>query len=469
MISYMELIKMELNGLYGEEVLRDHNELIKLYDIYDGKGQDWDTPANLDYKPTKKKTNYVKKIIKEEARFLFGKTPEFTFVSQNKDQANEIQKYMNKVLNDNGFAKKIIQAARDCFIGKRVAIKLGFPNDGGIKISFRNALEFVYEPFDDDVDNLKSVVFFYAINDKMDKRDQRIWKQKFHMQNGSCILDEGIYNGYGEPIEVTHSDFVTGLDFIPVKVIINDGLSGDLKGESDVDELKENQEQYNRLNSDDIDALKFNMFPMTVASNAHEDVFKSIKIAPAAIVDLKTDVISDSDGRKADMYKLESSFSYNDRIENAVNRMKNDMFDVLNIPNISIEELRGTMTSAKGMKAIYWQLITRCEEKFQTWRPALEWMVYSILEMSKAYHLDNLIIPNDLTVNVENIYPLMEDEFEEKALDLQTVNTQSMSRKTFIKKWNKGVDDDGADLELKQITIEKAMLEETYTGGMNVD
>jgi hypothetical protein len=46
-------------------------------------------------------------------------------------------------------------------------------------------------------------------------------------------------------------------------------------------------------------------------------------------------------------------------------------------------------------------------------------------------------------------------------LDLQKVNAQTMSRKTFIKKWS-NVTDDIALEELKQIQLEKQMLEDSY-------
>ena len=54
------IITTELGGLYGNEVIKEMNEIIKLYDIYDGKGQDLIVEEE-DYIPTKKKTNYIKK------------------------------------------------------------------------------------------------------------------------------------------------------------------------------------------------------------------------------------------------------------------------------------------------------------------------------------------------------------------------------------------------------------------------
>ena len=68
----------------------------------------------------------------------------------------------------------------------------------------------------------------------------------------------------------------------------------------------------------------------------------------------------------------------------------------------------------------------------------------------------------------ENQYPLQEDEDNEMALDIQKVNAQVMSRKSFIKKWGNVVDV-VADEELKQIQLEKQMLEEGYSSMLGDD
>ena len=48
-----------------------------------------------------------------------------------------------------------------------------------------------------------------------------------------------------------------------------------------------------------------------------------VKIAPGAIIDAQTDPSSD---HQVDAKILEAQFSYNERIENALNRDKNDMY-----------------------------------------------------------------------------------------------------------------------------------------------
>lgn len=457
------IIMSELGGLYGNEVLKEMNEIIKLYDIYEGTGQNWIVDEK-DYTPTKKKTNYIKKLIKEEARFLFGKTPIFTVQVEDdkyQEQVEEINKYINKLLKDNLFEDKLVKGARDCFIGKRIAIKLHADTiTKTIRVMFVPSLEFVYEPFEDRVDELKKIIFFHQMNQEQDKSKQIIWKQKYEMVDGKCILNEGFYNGNGDLLETLAVNVDLKLSGIPAYVILNDGLSGDLQGESDVEEILENGIEYNKLASEDLDALKKGMNRIIYGTDVDSKASEKFKLKPGAYWDVVTDIASD--GKQAQIGTIDTDFNYDTRMENTLNRIKSDMHEVLNIPMINNSDLQGMMTSGKSMKALYWQLITRCEEKMMSWKPALEWMIRAILEMNEVYNITTLPKLENFDVVVENQYPLQENEDEEIVLDLQKVNAQTMSRKTFIKKWT-NVTDDIADEELKQIQLEKQMLEDSYS------
>lgn len=457
------IIMTELGGLYGNEVIKEMNEIIKLYDIYEGPGQDWIVDEK-DYTPTKKKTNYIKKLIKEEARFLFGKTPIFTVQVEDdeyQEQVEEINEYINKLLKDNLFEDKLVKGARDCFIGKRIAIKLHADTiTKTIRVMFVPSLEFVYEPFEDRVDELKKIIFFHQMNQEQDKSKQIIWKQKYEMVDGKCILNEGFYNGNGDLLETLAVNVDLKLSGIPAYVILNDGLSGDLQGESDVEEILENGIEYNKLTSEDLDALKKGMNRIIYGTDVDPAASKHFKLKPGAYWDVSTDIASD--GKQAQIGTIDTDFNYDARMENTLNRIKSDMHEVLNIPMINNSDLQGMMTSGKSMKALYWQLITRCEEKMMSWRPALEWMIKAILEMNEVYAINTLPKLENFDVVVENQYPLQENEDEEMVLDLQKVNGQTMSRKSFIKKWA-NVADDIAEEELKQIQLEKQMLEDSYS------
>ena len=456
-ITPMQMLEAELGGLYGSAVLQDIGRTIKLYDFYDGKGQDWNTPAGLDYKPTKKRVNLVKKLIKREAGFMFGRTPELTFISKAAASValDAAQGVLDGALRRSGFKNKLIQAGRDCFIGKRIAIKVSGGKDKDIRVSFRPSTEFVYSVMDDDCDVLSKIIFFYQINNEPLRENQRIWRQKYWMQDDKCFLNEGIYDGYGRLLE-GGQDADTGLDFIPCYVVINDGLTGDMMGESDVQELIDLQNAYNRLNSDDADALKFNMFPQTVATDVKAESLEAMRISPGALVDLQTDPATMGSGQ-AKLDKLESSFSYSERFEAAINRTKNDMFDLLSVPNVSLEQLKGLMQSGKSMKALYWELITRCEDKWASWEPALEWLGMTVLKMAAAYQ--GLAFPEDTTVHVEHIYPILEDDFDEMANDQQEVIHQLRSRMSYMQKWGVAPD---ADAELLQIKKEESLFSDSF-------
>lgn len=467
--SYQEFVTAELTGLYGSAVLQEMNDILRLYDVYEGRENFIDKSEGKDYTQTEKRTNIIKKLIKEESRFLFGKTPELYIQPKNdtdagKDKAEEINLYLGKILKDNLFSEKLVKGARDCFIGKRAAIKLYANQDTKeIRIMFLPSLEFIYESDEENPNELKKIIFFYQTNKEVEKDKQRIWKQKYEMIDGRCILNEGIYNGNGILIEPINVDVDLQLSGIPCYVIINDGLSGDPFGESDVKELLDNQIQYNRLSSEDVDTLRKGMDRIIYGVDIDPEASEKFKLKPGAFWDVPTDPTAE--GKQAKLDTIPTDFGYGDKIENSLKRIKSDMYEMLNIPMLSNDELKGMMTSGKTMKALYWQLITRCEEKMMAWRPALEWLIRAILEITEVYQIEKL--PQlDYTVTVENNYPLQEDEDEEKTLDLQQVNAQAMSRKTFIKKWQ-GVTDDVADAEIKQIALEREMLEESYVSGMS--
>ena len=239
-------------------------------------------------------------------------------------------------------------------------------------------------------------------------------------------------------------------------------MTGDMTGKSDVERLWDNQDDYNRLKSDDRDALKFNMFPQRVFRDANQETMDRVKIAPGAIIDAQTDPSSD---HQVDAKILEAQFSYNERIENALNRDKNDMYSLLSVPNVSLEQLKGFAASGKAMKALYWELTTRCEEKWNEWDAALRWMVQALVKMAGAYGTDSLPAL-DFTVSIDHRYPIADDEDAERTLDLQEVSQQARSRKCYMRKWHPNED---SDSELAQIVSEQKMLDDGFEDGIRAE
>ena len=297
---------LQLEGLQVGQLERIHR-INRLYDIYEGK-QHWATKEGLDYKPTKKITNYIKKLIDKRARFMFGKEPFFNLSGSDEEKTQQKEDLLKQILDDNKFHAKLLKAKKDCAIGGKVALRLWAEKEKGIKLFFIPAQEFIETHSIDDTDNLEKVVLFYALNDNLDRSKQRIKKQEWALISGKCIVNEGIYDGNGNVVEIIYKGYYNGLDFIPIIIIQNGGLTGGTQGYSDVEMLWDNQDSYNKLTSDDQDALKFQMFGQSVFTDADPEALENIMIAPGALIDLQTDRAQAMDGRQAKAERLESNF-----------------------------------------------------------------------------------------------------------------------------------------------------------------
>lgn len=462
------LINMELQGLYPKDRLEEMNEIISYYKYYEGEEIDW-IKTTTDYVSTEKKTNYIKKLIDEEARFMFSKPPYINInVEEDEDIEKKLNKYILKTLKNNLFNNDIIKATKDFLIGKRIALKLVANKETNkIEIAFIPSLEFVHVPKLDNVKELEQIIFCYQLEDNLSREEQLFWKQKYYMKKGYCYVDEGIYDGTGKIIKLIKDNENTKLSFIPCYVIMNDALTGDIKGKSDVKQLVENQKAYNQLTSEDIDTIIKGMNRIIYMLNVDDDSIMyddgkpKISYKAGSVWNLERDKQA-NEGDSAEVGTIGSDFSYDQRIENALDRIISDMHNTLSIPRLNVEDLKA-LTSAKAIKAIYQQFTSCIEEKMTSWIPMLEWMVEAIIEISKIYNIGNLqqIDIDDIEITVQNQYPLPSDEYEEKDNDMKQVDTQVMSKKQYIEKWF-NVPGDIADKILEQIALERQILEDNY-------
>ena len=135
------------------------------------------------------------------------------------------------------------------------------------------------------------------------------------------------------------------------------------------------------------------------------------------------------------------------------------MHDLVSVPEASRgAALKGFSASGKAMRAVYWGLICRCEEKWAEWDDALRWMVRRLVDMAAVYG-EAALPAIDFAVRVEHLYPIPDDEEEERARDLTEVTGGARSRLSYIKKWQPDADAPG---ELKQIEAERG----AYSAGI---
>lgn len=461
----------EIEGTAKQDFFKEVAEILQYYDVYASGAEFITEGTNNDYVPSDTRYKKIRNLIDKETRFLFSIPPTFT-VNKNvskaskkeKDYNTALNEFLTSVLDKTAFNLNLLKAAKDCFIGKRVACMLNF-NETGIDITFLNATEFLYEMSGNELTRLVAV---YQLVPSSDKSSQTIKKKVYEMgDDGFCYVEETLYSGIGEEkeegkIERTKTLFRR----IPGVVILNDGLTNDSRGESEIALLDGYESRYSALANADVDAERKSMNPIRYAIDASTESTSNLSSSPGSFWDIQSDQ-NGADPKTAKVGLLEAGMNYANALKTTLDRLDNTMHAQVDVPNINSEQLQGVITSGKTLKALYWGLIMRCNEKMLTWKPALRTIASLIIEGALLYPecvkpYSEETVPNvEVRIDVENNYPLPEDEAEEKAVDLSEVAAQTMSRKSYMKKW-RGLTDEEVDEELLQIAAERQLLEDSY-------
>lgn len=459
------LIINELDGIYSSALMAEMAEIIRYYDIYDN-GVDF-IVSNPDIIPSKLHFKKIKYLIDKEAKFMFAKSPDFKINpidinKETKEKADIYQKFIDKVIKDNKVSDNLYKAAKDCFIGKRIAIICNFNEEFGISINFVPSLEFIYDT--DEWGRLIKIVCFYNTNTENDKLNQRIRKKKYWLENNKCHVNEAIYDGNGTLLETIIEDEETLFEYIPAVVIINEGLTGDMLGQSDVASIIEYEEYYSRMANADMDSEKGSMNSIKYTIDMSSESTESLSNAPGAFWDLQTDPGSENAGSVG---MMENNLNYSNALSSTLERIRNAMHEQLDIPAVSSSDLQGIVTSGKTLKAIYWSLIVNCDTKFLSWNVELEKIIKCLIDGIILYpnigklYINEKLPELDYEINIVNQYPLPEDEESEKTIDLSEVYNQTMSKKAYMMKW-RNLTSEEADEELKQLALERQILQDSF-------
>jgi hypothetical protein len=464
----------DIFGTLKGEFFQELGEIKHYYDVYNSGNEFVAEGTNGDYVPSNVRYKKIRKIINDEARFMFS-TPLDIIVNKNannseqqKEENTIVNKFIKKVLTKNHFNNNILKAAKDCFVGKRICIVLNFNDGTGIKINFLNATEFYYEM---DGDDLTKLVAFFVDVESINASDRRIRKKTYEMENGYCYVTEKLFDGSGNELEVLLDRTKTLLQSIPAWVVFNDGLSNDVRGESDVYHLLEEEAAYSKLANADMDAERKSMNPINYAIDASVESTSNLSTSPGSFWDIQSDE-NGVEQKSASVGRLESSMAYSAALSSTLERLDNQMHSDMSVPNIESEKLQGVITSGKTITALYYPLQVRSDEKMLTWYSAVESMVDMLYTGSLLYPNSTRFYTYDdlprieLEITIEANYALPTDEQEEKAVDIQEVNAQVMSRKSYMKKW-RGLTDEEADEELRQIALEREILEDSIGNDMS--
>ena len=210
------------------------------------------------------------------------------------------------------------------------------------------------------------------------------------------------------------------------------------------------------------------MNPIRYTIDASQKSTSNLSSSPGSYWDIQSDE-DKAETRTAKVGIIEANMNYSAPLKTTLDRIENEMYAELDVPNINSEQLMGVITSGKTIQALYWGLTVRCDEKMLSWGFELVTLAEIIIEGGKAYpnciskYTDEKTLPDiPYDVTVENNYPLPEDIQEEKTMDIAEVESKLMSRKAYLKKWRK-LNDKEAMEELKQIQLETEMLENSFS------
>ena len=502
-------IDKALLGLYSTDrrFLEELQEVKAYYEFYEGRpeqleddlendtGQLW-AVKDRDYRPTREIRNLTKKLMKKQGRFMTSVQP--TIVVKSVDgvdptAVDDKRIAIEKILDDGKFWNKFAKAFMDCTIGKRVLLALvsevdeqGKPvGDAPIKFRFYTMPEFLYEYDPNDCDKLIKVQIAYQDESTVGKlqNEQRWHKWIYEMRGETCWCTYMVVDGtntiaYAEVPNVMSSSIAgeeqdeqqmqqveikqewdTGLSCIPCKVIFNDGLTGDVRGHSDIKDLMDMQTDYNKTISDYRDSLRFAMFDQTVFTDIDTSTIQGVVIAPGAIMDVKTDQSigfgsTTGSTKQGKVEKIGSQFTFQAAADAYLERLKKDMYECMEQP---LPESLVNVASGKALRMLYDDLITRCEEKWQAWDEAIIWLIHlieEVVEKGNLYPEDPKVKTSmalNTSIDLEHNYPIPDDEVETKTIAIKEVEANVRSKQSYIREYGSAEE---ADKEFDEILDE---------------
>jgi len=475
----MDFLARTIGTKAGNARKQEMREIQQYYTVYrdgmrfatEGTSGDY-VPAALHYK-------MAAALIDKQARFLFAESPDTVaettgVVAQLPEQTQEavnatVDTYntlLHTVLTDANNDRQLLQAAKDCFIGKRVSAVVHF-GIGRVYIQWIPSTNYITKYVDGDM-----VMYAHGWAVAEDTGTVTYTKLYTKDEQGNVYVEEQRHDSTG--VQTITPQTKTALQSIPAVEVINGGLLSDTQGISEITGLEDYEAWYSKLNSGDIDALRKSMNPVRYTVDMASESTATLPSSAGAYWDLSTDLARPD--AKPQVGLLEISMRHSDALKQTLDRVKTAGYEQVDMPNLTLEALQGAITSGKSLKALYWGLTVRTKEKAKAWLPAITQLLQIIVDGVIAYpdakpqEVEPLqqIDQQLYTYTAINNLPLPEDELEERNADLADVHAQTMSRKVYMQKWLQLTDTE-ADEELKQIALERQILEDTYQGMPPVD
>lgn len=493
-------------------------------DLNSDYGQTWKIKEEgIDYEPTREIRNFIRQLVKKQARFMMGKEPELSFspLQTGQDEAAENKRILfDYILSKSKFWTKAANALVDATVGKRVLMLLVANENEKIDIQFYSMPQFTYTVDPKNPSRLLAVDIVYqdertkgmqteaqlwhhyryemkssasesGVSQALENIEEECWltyaltdgeaNQIYMTEDGSTTIkaslaklveiEDNLGNKVEVPLKVLETA-PTGLSQIPCRVILNEPLTNDIYGSSDVKELITIADNYNRTVSDMRDALKFKMFEQPVLIDASTASVKGMKIAPNALVDVKSDpassIGSGGNSRQAKVATISGSFNFLPAAQYYLDEAKKSMYELMDQP---LPEKVQNAPSGIAMQFLFYDLMSRCDSKWIEWDSAIEWLVEMLEEVLEKVNVDLGILPQNIissyqtltTLVIDHKYPLPSDEASAKEIAMSEVQNNVRSHQSYIEEFSVK---EKADKEWKRVLEEQAQLDEVSGGAL---
>lgn len=512
---------------------KELEEVQLYYEYFDGfdvtdmnsdYGQTWKIDEDkLDYIPTREIRNHLRQLVKKQSRFMMSQEPELIFnpVTEGREkQAEDKRILFDSILRQAKFWSKATNALTDATVGKRVLMTV-LGNEGEpVDIRFYPMPQFSYTVDPKDTSRLLAVDIVYQDERTrgMDKEAQLWHHYRYEMKAGAkesgitsaledieeeCWLTYALTDGESNQIYITEEGETTikessaklvdiednlgnkiqvplavresaptGLSQIPAKVILNEPLTNDVYGNSDVKDLITIADNMNRTISDLRDALRFRMFEQPVIIDGSTKSLQGMKIAPNAVIDLKTDssisIGAGGGGKQAQVTSISSNFNFLPSVQYYLDEAKRSMYELMDQP---LPEKVQSAPSGIAMQFLFYDLMSRCDSKWVEWDSAIEWLVGMIEEILEKVSVTIDPLPENLksawqeitTLTINHSYPLPADEQAKRQTAMQEVQTNVRSHQSYLEEFSRN---ENAEDEWSRILEEAAQLEELSSGAM---
>lgn len=300
-------------------------------------------------------------------------------------RAKAKERLLQWVWDDNRMHEHLLEAAKDRAITRTgVYARLHYDKRrGGLRVYWHPSTEVIAIHDEWDCDELREVHFGAFLDDTQ----TRYWRLSYYLiwsdvtDEYDCEVEETIFDEKMQPIDEKVKRQSMGLDFIPVVHVPPDKLAGTTGGYSELEKIIETSEEIDRKLSDFSDALRFEMFAITILKNVEEDPKNPLKKSPAAIWNLGEGT-PETGMPHAD--KMDGGFQFKESIEAYIDRMYRGMHDMVEVPVINTADMKVGGINDVALQQLYATIISKTQRAWVIWQSRLSLLNEYILRYMQA-------------------------------------------------------------------------------------